>query len=58
MRAVYDAVERIAAADGTVLILGESGTGKELAARAVHDLLRAGAFGCWLLSRPLKKNFS
>lgn len=38
MRAVYDAVERIAAADGTVLILGESGTGKELAARAVHDL--------------------
>ena len=38
MRAVYDAVERIAAADGTVLITGESGTGKELAARAVHDL--------------------
>ena len=38
MRAVYDAVERIAATDGTVLILGESGTGKELAARAVHDL--------------------
>ena len=38
MRAFYDAVERIAAADGTVLILGESGTGKELAARAVHDL--------------------
>ena len=38
MRAVYDAVERIAAADGTVLISGESGTGKELAARAVHDL--------------------
>lgn len=38
MRAVYDAVERIAAADGTVLVLGESGTGKELAARAVHDL--------------------
>lgn len=38
MRAVYDAIERIAAADGTVLITGESGTGKELAARAVHDL--------------------
>ena len=38
MRAVYDAVERIAAANGTVLILGESGTGKELTARAVHDL--------------------
>ena len=29
IRAVYDAVERIAAADGTVLITGESGTGKE-----------------------------
>lgn len=38
MRAVYDAIERIAATDGTVLISGESGTGKELAARAVHDL--------------------
>lgn len=38
IRAVYDAVERIAAADGNVLITGESGTGKELAARAVHDL--------------------
>ena len=38
IRAVYDAVERIAAADGTVLITGESGTGKELAARAVHDM--------------------
>lgn len=38
MRAVYDAIERIAAADSTALILGESGTGKELAARAVHDL--------------------
>ena len=38
IRAVYDAVERIAASDGTVLIMGESGTGKELTARAVHDL--------------------
>lgn len=38
MRAVYDAVERIASVDGAVLILGESGTGKELAARAVHGL--------------------
>ena len=38
MRAVYDAIERVAAADGAVLITGESGTGKELAARAVHDL--------------------
>jgi two-component system repressor protein LuxO len=38
MRAVYDAIERVATADGAVLITGESGTGKELAARAVHDL--------------------
>ena len=38
IRSIYDAIERIAAADGTVLITGESGTGKELAARAVHDL--------------------
>ena len=38
MRGVYDAVERIAATDGTVLITGESGTGKEVAARTVHSL--------------------
>ena len=63
MRAVYDAVERIAAADGTVLILGESGTGKELAARAVHDLSARAAEPLWSLtvlqpqSSILKKNF-
>lgn len=42
MRGVYDAVERIAATDGTVLITGESGTGKELAARTVHSLSARG----------------
>lgn len=31
-------VQRVAAADSTVLLLGESGTGKELFARAVHHL--------------------
>ncbi len=37
MRAVFDAIERIARVDATVLITGESGTGKELAARAVQE---------------------
>ncbi len=31
------AIQRIGAADGTVLIRGESGTGKELVAEAVHE---------------------
>jgi transcriptional regulator with GAF, ATPase, and Fis domain len=31
-------VQRVAAADSTVLLLGESGTGKELFARAVHHI--------------------
>jgi len=38
MRAVYDAVRRVAPTQTTVLIQGETGTGKELLARAVHDL--------------------
>lgn len=36
MRAVYQFIGKVAAADSTVLIRGESGTGKELAARAIH----------------------
>ncbi len=31
-------IQRVAAADSTVLLLGESGTGKELFARAIHHL--------------------
>jgi len=36
MRAVYQFIAKVAAADSTVLIAGESGTGKELVARAIH----------------------
>jgi transcriptional regulator with GAF, ATPase, and Fis domain len=36
MKAIYQFVKRVAAADSTVLIEGESGTGKELTARALH----------------------
>ncbi len=38
MRAVFDLVRRVAAANTTVCIRGESGTGKELVAHAIHDL--------------------
>ncbi|MCK7460319.1 sigma-54-dependent transcriptional regulator [Idiomarina aminovorans] len=38
MRKLYDQIERIASADGSVLITGESGTGKELVAKALHQL--------------------
>ncbi|MCL7970265.1 MAG: sigma-54 dependent transcriptional regulator [marine benthic group bacterium] len=38
MRDVYEAVQRVAPSDATVLVTGETGTGKELVARAVHDL--------------------
>jgi DNA-binding NtrC family response regulator len=36
MRAVIDAVKKVAPSDASVLILGETGTGKELIAGAIH----------------------
>ncbi|HEU0301081.1 MAG TPA: sigma-54 dependent transcriptional regulator [Longimicrobium sp.] len=36
MRAVVQAVERVAPAPSTVLVTGETGSGKELVARAIH----------------------
>jgi formate hydrogenlyase transcriptional activator len=38
MKAVRLAIQQVAGADSTVLILGETGTGKELVARAIHQL--------------------
>ena len=38
MRALFDAIVKVAPTKGRVLITGESGTGKELIARAVHQL--------------------
>lgn len=37
MREVFDAIERVAPSETTVLIAGETGTGKELVARALHE---------------------
>jgi len=37
IRAVFRAIEDVAASNATVLITGESGTGKELVARAIHN---------------------
>ena len=37
LRTVLEQVERVAAADSTVLIQGETGTGKELIAHAIHN---------------------
>jgi two-component system, NtrC family, response regulator len=36
MRAVFDAIRKVATSDAPVLILGESGTGKEMVAKAIH----------------------
>jgi DNA-binding NtrC family response regulator len=33
---VFDAIQKVAPTDSTVLLIGESGTGKELFARAIH----------------------
>ncbi|MBF0341108.1 MAG: sigma-54-dependent Fis family transcriptional regulator [Magnetococcales bacterium] len=38
MQKLFKMIERVAAANSTILIQGESGTGKELIARAVHNL--------------------
>jgi two-component system, NtrC family, response regulator HydG len=38
MRQVFDAIERVAQSDATVLVRGETGTGKELVARVIHAL--------------------
>src|SRR5579871_6628417 len=35
---VFEAIQKVADTDSTVLISGESGTGKELVARAIHQL--------------------
>ncbi|MGE4234041.1 MAG: sigma-54 interaction domain-containing protein [Bacteriovoracia bacterium] len=35
---VFDAIQKVADSDSTILISGESGTGKELVARAIHRL--------------------
>ena len=37
IREVLTTVDKVSAADSSVLIYGESGTGKELVARAIHD---------------------
>ncbi len=40
MRKVFDAIQKVAETDASVLILGENGTGKELVARALHQSSR------------------
>jgi DNA-binding NtrC family response regulator len=37
MRAVFDAIEKVASTETTILVTGETGTGKELVARAIHE---------------------
>ncbi len=46
MRALFDALDRVADASATIIVLGESGSGKELVANALHRLSqrRAGPF--------------
>lgn len=40
---VFDAIDKVAATESTILICGESGTGKELVARAIHRRSRRAA---------------
>jgi DNA-binding NtrC family response regulator len=40
MREVFEAIERVAPSDSTILVRGETGTGKEMVARVVHALSR------------------
>lgn len=60
LRAAIHLLERVAAADSTVLLLGESGTGKELFARALHALSgRRGPFvavNCAAIPESLVEN--
>ena len=37
IRAIFDAIRKVATTEAPVLLLGESGTGKEMAARAIHQ---------------------
>ena len=58
MQSIFQALEKVARVDGTVLITGESGTGKELVARAIHhsSLRREGPFvvvNCGAIPREL-----
>jgi PAS domain S-box-containing protein len=40
MKRLFDAMNRVAATDSTVLVFGETGTGTELIARRIHQLSR------------------
>jgi two-component system response regulator AtoC len=61
MKAVFDAIRKVAPLDCNVLIQGESGTGKELVAKAIHALstrceARFVCFNCGGFSEDLIAN--